>query len=77
MYCTRCGAENEDDAKFCEQCGEKFQNTVDNVIPAVLPDEYVEHGNVNVLRKEVKMDVDTITERIVAAFTHEEPKKES
>lgn len=42
MYCTRCGTENEDDAKFCEQCGEKFQNTVDNVIPAVLPNEYVD-----------------------------------
>ena len=39
MYCTRCGAENEDDAKFCEQCGEKFQNTVDNIMPAAFSDE--------------------------------------
>ncbi len=63
--------------------GNKVQEFVsDYLLPLqtltiALPDEYVEHGNVNVLRKEVKMDVDTITERIVAAFTHEEPKKES
>lgn len=62
--------------------GEKVQEFVsDHRLPLhtltiAIPDEYVEHGNVNVLRKEVKMDTDAITERIVAAFTQEEPKKD-
>ena len=60
--------------------GEKVQEFIsDHRLPLhtltiAIPDEYVEHGNVNVLRKEVKMDTDAITERIVAAFTQEEPK---
>lgn len=62
--------------------GEKVQEFIsDHRLPLhtltiAIPDEYVEHGNVNVLRKEVKMDTDAITERIVAAFTQEEPKKD-
>lgn len=62
--------------------GEKVQEFVsDHRLPLhtltiAIPDEYVEHGNVNVLRKEVKMDTDAITERVVAAFTQEEPKKD-
>lgn len=62
--------------------GEKVQEFIsDHRLPLhtltiAIPDEYVEHGNVNVLRKEVKMDTDAITERIVAAFTQEELKKD-
>ena len=62
--------------------GEKVQEFIsDHRLPLhtltiAMPDEYVEHGNVNVLRKEVEMDTDAITERIVAAFTQEEPKKD-
>ena len=62
--------------------GEKVQEFIsDHRLPLhtltiAIPDEYVEHGNANVLRKEVKMDTDAITERIVAAFTQEEPKKD-
>ncbi len=62
--------------------GEKVQEFIsDHRLPLhtltiAIPDEYVEHGNVNVLRKEVEMDTDAITERIVAAFTQEEPKKD-
>lgn len=62
--------------------GEKVQEFIsDHRLPLhtltiAIPDEYVEHGNVNVLRKEVKMDTDAITERIVATFTQEEPKKD-
>ena len=33
-----------------------------------IPDEYVEHGNVDVLRKEVMLDADTITERILSVY---------
>ena len=62
--------------------GEKVQEFISvhrlplHTLTIAIPDEYVEHGNVNVLRKEVKMDTDAITERIVAAFTQEEPKKD-
>lgn len=27
MYCTNCGAKNEDGAKFCVKCGEKLNNS--------------------------------------------------
>lgn len=33
-----------------------------------IPDEYVEHGNIEVLRKEVMLDADTITERILSVY---------
>ena len=70
--------ENVQSGGFGEHVTEYLSRTGADVRTLILalPDDYVEHGNVNVLRKEVKMDVDTITERIVAAFTHEEPKKE-
>ena len=33
-----------------------------------IPDEYVEHGNVDILKKEVGMDKESIVKRIVAAY---------
>ena len=27
MYCTKCGKQNEDNAKFCVACGEKLDGT--------------------------------------------------
>ena len=33
-----------------------------------LPDDYVEHGNVDLLKKEVGIDTEAITGRIVSAF---------
>ena len=35
------------------------------VLPVTLPDSYVEHGNVNLLKKEVGIDADTVYEKIV------------
>ena len=32
-----------------------------------LPDMYVEHGNVNILYKDAKIDADSVVERILAA----------
>lgn len=32
-----------------------------------LPDMYVEHGNVNILYKDAKIDADSVTERVIAA----------
>lgn len=50
--------------------GEKVRAYADNihtdarVLCIALPDEYVEHGNVELLKKEVGIDVDTIVEKI-------------
>ena len=33
-----------------------------------IPDEYVEHGSVDVLRKEVMLDADTVTARILSVY---------
>lgn len=38
------------------------------VLNVGLPDEYIEHGNVEVLRKEVGMDPDTIVKQIVTEY---------
>ena len=39
-----------------------------------IPDEYVEHGNVDVLRKELGIDSESITERIVTVMKEMEHK---
>ena len=36
----------------------------------VLQDEYVEHGNVELLRKEVHLDADSIVEKLLQHMTH-------
>ena len=33
-----------------------------------LPDMYVEHGNVNILYKDARIDADSVVERILAAM---------
>lgn len=38
------------------------------VIKNGIPDIYVEHGNVDLLRKEVRLDVESIVEKTVAAY---------
>ena len=38
------------------------------LIPIAIPDEYVEHGNVNILKKEVGIDKDSIISRIYKAI---------
>lgn len=40
------------------------------VLPVTLPDEYVEHGNVELLKKEVGIDADTIVKRILESFNN-------
>ena len=51
--------------------GEKVRTYVDErkwemgVLSICVPDEYVEHGNVEILRKEIGIDADTIVKRIV------------
>ena len=41
------------------------------VLPITLPDAYVEHGNVDLLKKEVGIDSETITDRIRVALVQE------
>ena len=38
------------------------------VLAIAIPDEYVEHGNVEILRREVGIDVETITERTIEVY---------
>ena len=38
------------------------------VLNIALPDEYVEHGNVALLHKEVGLDAETIVKRVITAY---------
>ena len=40
-----------------------------DLLNITLPDEYVEHGNVDILKKEVGIDADTIVNKIISALT--------
>lgn len=57
--------------------GEKVQefisdrNLKTSVLNIAIPDEYVEHGNVELLRQEVLMDVETMAKRIINAYITE------
>lgn len=39
------------------------------VVNIGLPDDYIEHGNVDLLKKEVGIDTDTIVNRVIAEYT--------
>ena len=39
-----------------------------HVLTIAIPDEYVEHGNVDILRRELGIDADTVTQRTVDAY---------
>ena len=39
------------------------------MLTAALPDDYVEHGNIDVLRKETGIDRQSIAERIIETYT--------
>ncbi|MGN1166244.1 MAG: 1-deoxy-D-xylulose-5-phosphate synthase [Lachnospiraceae bacterium] len=55
-------------------CSEKVlecvaaKNLKVKVLPLTLPDQYIEHGSVDVLRKETGIDAETLTEKIVLAY---------
>ena len=57
--------------------GEKVRTYVDGmgvsvtVLNIAVPDEYVEHGNVDVLKREIGIDADSIVEKIVACYKQE------
>ena len=59
--------ENVESGGFGEhvlRCVQENHLDVD-VLPIAIPDEYVEHGNVDILKQEVGIDKDTILKRIV------------
>ena len=45
------------------------------VLNIAIPDEYVEHGNVDILRKELGIDADSVVKRTICAY--EKQKKDS
>lgn len=48
--------------------GEKVKDAVSgksDVLPVAIPDEYVEHGNVEVLKREIGIDADTIMQKTI------------
>ena len=51
-----------------EDCVQKRDLAV-RVLTITLPDEYVEHGSIDVLRREVMLDEESIVKQIVAAYT--------
>ena len=47
MFCTNCGAENKDEAKFCVKCGETFgevKKEEKSTAAKVLKDEFSQKG---------------------------------
>ena len=52
------------------------KNTDVRVLPIAIPDEYVEHGNVDILYREVGIDSGTITARILECLGEPEKRKE-
>ncbi len=54
--------------------GEKVRELLDRneekktVLTVAIPDEYVEHGNVDLLKQEIGIDADSIVKRIVTAY---------
>lgn len=52
--------------EYLNQCGAKAR-----ILPIAISDEYVEHGNVEILRKETGIDADSIVKRVVAEYIGE------
>ena len=54
--------------------GEKVRAFVDEqeldteVLTVAIPDEFVEHGNVDILKKEVGIDAETVVNRVMAVY---------
>ena len=45
------------------------------VLVLALPDDYIEHGNIDVLRKEVLLDADTMAKKIITSYAMLQEKK--
>lgn len=58
-----CGGFGEHVMDYLNRIGSQAR-----VLPIALPDDYVEHGNVELLRKEVGIDPETIEKKILASY---------
>lgn len=58
-----CGGFGEHVMDYLNRIGSQVR-----VLPIALPDDYVEHGNVELLRKEVGIDPETIEKKILASY---------
>lgn len=60
MYCTNCGTKNKDNAKFCVECGEKFENNnlrIKTAVtePAIYKSEKKTEGSLKKSFKKIKI----------------------
>ena len=62
--------ENVKNGGFGEKVLEYYHETGADlhVLQVALPDDYIEHGNVEVLRKEACVDADSIFKKIIAQY---------
>ncbi|MGN0359438.1 MAG: 1-deoxy-D-xylulose-5-phosphate synthase [Hominisplanchenecus sp.] len=60
---VKCGGFGEHVLDYLSEIGSRAR-----VIQVALPDDYIEHGNVDILRKEAGIDADSIEKRIVAEY---------
>ncbi len=71
--------ENVINGGFGEHVTEFYQQKDEldiQILNIAIPDEYVEHGNVDILRKEVGIDADSIVERTIKAYKRQSKKAE-
>ena len=57
------GGFGEHVTQYLNQCG-----TDARIVNIAIPDEYVEHGNVDILRKETGIDADSIVKKLIAEY---------
>ena len=62
--------ENVRSGGFGDRVLEYINDTGNNIrtINVTLPDDYIEHGNVDVLKREICVDADSVLERIIAEY---------
>lgn len=46
------------------------------VLNLALPDDYIEHGSVDLLRSEVMLDIESCVDRIITAYIAEESRRD-
>ena len=59
--------ENVASGGYGERVREFLENRGKALLSIAIPDEYVEHGNVDILRQELGIDADSIKKKILAA----------
>ena len=60
---VRCGGFGEHVLDYLHEIGSRAR-----IIQVALPDDYIEHGNVEILKKEAGIDAESIEKRILAEY---------